>query len=140
MWAEGQPYHNLPHLPPGGGGRSAGVDPLALPSLATSNSSTGKSKQNLYFIFVNFRVNLMELKFSIFLGGFYWRVFSYKIVSYKIEQILYRFWINFLYVDLEYVLDFIFVFFFLSSSGTDGAAAAAGRWGSPAPAPSGSKA
>ena len=74
MWAEGQPYHNLPHLPPGGGGRSAGVDPLALPSLATSNSSTGKSKQNLYFIFVNFRVNLMELKFSIFwedfIGGF----------------------------------------------------------------------
>ena len=33
MWAEGQAYHNLPHLPPGGGGRSAGVDPLALAPL-----------------------------------------------------------------------------------------------------------
>ena len=46
-----------------------------------------------------------------------------------------------MYVDLEYVLDFIFVFFFLSSSGTDGAAAAAGRGdGCVPPSPSGSKA
>ena len=61
MWAEGQAYHNLPHLPPGGGGRSAGVDPLALAPRASSNSSTGESKQNLLFFFLFAKSNFKAL-------------------------------------------------------------------------------
>ena len=61
MWAEGQAYRNLPHLPPGGGGRSAGVDPLALAPRASSNSSTGESKPKPFIFFLFAKSNYLGL-------------------------------------------------------------------------------